>query len=148
MAVLTGIVGLRLSTIDLAEHRLPNRLIIPLFLSLVVVSLAWGQASAVREALAGSVITGVAYVALALMPGQPLGWGDVKFQFGLGWLLGYLEPSLAIMGAAGSFLLGGLSLVPRLMREKTRSKDPVPLGPWMMASTCLVYVVADSLKII
>lgn len=148
MAVLTGIVGLRLSVIDLAEHRLPNRLTIPLFLSLVVVSLAWGQVSAVREALTGSVVTGMAYVALALMPGRPLGWGDVKFQFGLGWLLGYLEPHLAIMGAAGSFLLGGISVVPRLMRERTRSKDPVPLGPWMMASTCLVYVVADSAKII
>ena len=92
MALLTGIAGIRLSVIDLAEHRLPNRLTIPLFFSLAVLSLASGDDSALRGALVGSVVTGVAYWALAVMPGEPLGMGDVKFQFALGWLLGHLEP--------------------------------------------------------
>jgi len=43
MVVLTGVVGLRLSVIDLAEHRIPNRLTLPLFVSLVVVSSVGGD---------------------------------------------------------------------------------------------------------
>ena len=148
MALLTGIVGIRLSVIDLAEHRLPNRLTIPLFFSLAVLSLASGDDSALRGALVGSVVTGVAYWALAVMPGEPLGMGDVKFQFALGWLLGHLEPQLAIVGAAGTIVVGGLSVIPRLWRSKGADENPIPLRPWMMVSTCLVYVVADSVKII
>ena len=148
MVILTGVVGLRLSVIDLAEHRLPNRLTLPLFVSLVMVSLVGGEPDSVRGALVGSVISGVVFLGLAVMPGKPLGMGDVKFQFGLGWMLGYLDPALAVMGAAGSFVVGGLSVIPALMRGGVKAVDPVPLGPWMMVATCCVVVGAESLKII
>ena len=148
MVVLTGVVGLRMSVIDLAEHRLPNRLTLPLFFSLVVVSLVGGEPDSVRGALVGSVISGAVFLGLAVMPGKPLGLGDVKFQFGLGWMLGYLDPALAVMGAAGSFVVGGLSVIPALMRGGVKAVDPVPLGPWMMVATCCVVVGAESLKII
>ena len=148
MVILTGVVGLRLSVIDLAEHRLPNRLTLPLFVSLVMVSLVGGEPDSVRGALVGSVISGVVFLGLAVLPGKPLGLGDVKFQFGLGWMLGYLDPALAVMGAAGSFVVGGLSVIPALMRGGVKAVDPVPLGPWMMVATCCVVVGAESLKII
>ena len=148
MVILTGVVGLRLSVIDLGEQRLPNRLTLPLFFSLVVVSLVGGEPDSVRGALVGSVISGVVFLVLAVMPGKPLGMGDVKFQFGLGWMLGYLDPALAVMGAAGSFVVGGLSVIPALMRGGVKAVDPVPLGPWMMVATCCVVVGAESLKII
>ena len=145
---LTGIVGLRLAVIDLAEHRLPNRLTIPLFSSLVLVSLLGGDFPALRGALLGSMASGLVFLALAMMPGEPLGMGDVKFQFGLGWMLGYGDPAWAMAGAAGSFVLGGVSVIPRLLSHRGEASDPVPLGPWMMVSTCLVVVGAESLKII
>ena len=148
MVVLTGVVGVRLAVIDLAEHRLPNRLTIPLFLSLVVLSIAEGQVAPLQGALMGSVMSGVVFLGLALMPGEPLGMGDVKLQFGLGWMLSYLEPTLALLGAAGSFVVGGLSVLPRLYRQRDVAHHQIPLGPWMMVSTCLVVVGAESLKII
>jgi leader peptidase (prepilin peptidase)/N-methyltransferase len=92
MVVLTGVVGLRLSVIDLAEHRLPNRFTLPLFVSLVVVSSVGGDGASLQGALVGSVVSGVVFLGIAVMPGKPLGMGDVKFQFGLGWMLGYLDP--------------------------------------------------------
>ena len=140
MVILTGVVGLRLSVIDLAEHRLPNRLTLPLFVSLVMVSLVGGEPDSVRGALVGSVISGAVFLGLAVLPGKPLGLGDVKFQFGLGWMLGYLDPALAVMGAAGSFVVGGLSVSSALMRGGVKAVDPVPLGPWMMVATCCVVV--------
>jgi leader peptidase (prepilin peptidase)/N-methyltransferase len=148
MVGLTGVVGLRLSLIDLAEHRLPNRLTIPLFFSLVLVSGVGGDADSFRGAALGSVVTGLVFLGLAVMPGRPLGMGDVKLQFGLGWMLGYFALPLAILGAAGSFVVGGLSVIPTLWRNRGGGTDPVPLGPWMMVSTCLVVVGAESLKII
>ena len=148
MAVLTGVVGLRLAVIDLAEHRLPNRWTIPLFFSLVVVSVSFGDAESFRHAALGSVVTGLAYLGLAVLPGRPLGMGDVKLQFGVGWMLGHEGVSWAIIGAAGSFVVGGLSVLPSLWRNRGETREPVPLGPWMMVSTCLVVVGAESLKII
>jgi leader peptidase (prepilin peptidase)/N-methyltransferase len=148
MVGLTGVVGLRLSFIDLAQHRLPNRLTIPLFLSLVLVTGVGGDADSFRGAALGSVVTGLVFLGLAVMPGRPLGMGDVKLQFGLGWMLGYFAVPLAILGAAGSFVVGGLSVIPELWRNRRGGTDPVPLGPWMMVSTCLVVVGAESLKII
>lgn len=148
MVVLTGVVGLRLAVIDLAEHRLPNRWTIPLFFSLVAVSVSFGEGNSFRGAALGSVVTGLAFLGLAVMPGRPLGMGDVKLQFGLGWMLGYFAVPLAILGAAGSFVVGGLSVIPALWRNRGGGADPVPLGPWMMVSTCLVVVGAETLKII
>ena len=148
MVILTGLVGLRLSVIDLAEHRLPNRLTLPLFVSLVVVSGVGGDSVSLYGALVGSVVSGVVFLGLATMPGKPLGMGDVKFQFSLGWMLGYLDPALAVMGAAGSFVVGGLSVIPQLIWGGGKASDPVPLGPWMMVATCCVVVGAESLKII
>ncbi len=148
MVVLTGLVGLRLSVIDLAEHRLPNRLTLPLFVSLVVVSGVGGDSVSLYGALVGSVVSGVVFLGIAVKPGKPLGMGDVKFQFSLGWMLGYLDPALAVMGAAGSFVVGGLSVIPQLIWNGGKASDPVPLGPWMMVATCCVVVGAESLKII
>ena len=148
MVVLTGVVGLRLSVIDLAEHRLPNRLTLPLFVSLVVVSSVGGDGASLQGALVGSAVSGVVFLGIAVMPGKPLGMGDVKFQFSLGWMLGYLDPALAVMGAAGSFVAGGLSVIPQLIWSGGKASDPVPLGPWMMVATCCVVVGAESLKII
>ena len=148
MVLLTGFVGLRLAVIDLAEHRLPNRWTIPLFFSLVAVSVSFGDGDSFRHAALGSVVTGLAFLGLAVMPGRPLGMGDVKLQFGLGWMLGHGGVSWAIIGAAGSFVVGGLSVLPALWRNRGGKSDPVPLGPWMMVSTCLVVVGAESLKII
>lgn len=140
MALLTGVVGLRLAVIDLAEHRLPNRWTIPLFFSLVVVAVAFGDGDSFRHAALGSVVTGLAFWGLAVMPGRPLGMGDVKLQCGLGWMLGYGGVSWAIIGAAGSFVVGGLSVLPSLWRNRDARRNPVPFGPWMMVSTCLVVV--------
>ena len=140
MVVLTGAVGLRLAVIDLAEHRLPNGWTIPLFFSLVAVSVAFGDGDSFRHAALGSVVTGLAFLGLAVMPGRPLGMGEVKLQCGLGWMLGYGGVSWAIIGAAGSFVVGGLSVLPSLWRNRDARRDPVPFGPWMMVSTCLVVV--------
>lgn len=148
MVILTGVVGLRLSVIDLAEHRLPNRLTLPLFVSLVVASSVGGDSASLHGALVGSVVSGVVFLGIAVMPGKPLGMGDVKFRFSLGWMLGYLDPALAVVGAAGSFVVGGLSVIPQLISSAGKASDPVPLGPWMMVATFCVVVGAESLKII
>ncbi len=148
MVAVIGVVGVRLSVIDLATHRLPNALTYPLWASVVLISLAWGNSAALAGALMGSVLTTLGYGSLACVPGRPLGLGDVKFQASLGWMLGYLSPELAIVGAAGTFVLAGASVLPVLWRERGVQHDPVPLGPWMMLSTCAVVLWAESLKII
>ena len=148
MVLLVGLVGLRLSVIDLAEHRLPDRLTFPLFGSLVTMTLAGGSAESARGALVGSLATGAMLWVLAVIPGKPLGMGDVKFQFSLGWLLGFVDPALALMGVALTFVTGGLSVLPALFRRRAGLSDPIALGPWMMVATCCVALGIGSPKII
>ena len=148
MCVVVGVVGLRLAVVDFASHRLPDRLTKPLFGSVVVIALAWGSVDQLQGALVGSVITGGALAGLACMPGRPLGLGDVKLQCSLGWMLGFFAPELAIVGLAGSFVVGGVAALPALLTHRLSGRDPVPFGPAMVASTCVMVVVAESLKII
>ncbi len=148
MAVLMGVVGLRLAVIDLETHRLPNRLTMPLCAALMVILVAAGDDAALRGALRGSVLTGTAFLGIACLPGRPLGMGDVKLQFSCGWLLGSVSVTLALLGAALSFILGGMAVAPGLLTRRRDSLDAIAFGPWMVASTCVVVVAAQSLKII
>ena len=148
LLLLVGIVGLRLSVIDLQTHRLPDRLTAPLALSAGTVVLGWGTVEGIRSALVASILTGVWWWAMALLPSRPLGMGDVKLQFILGAALGYGGLYWAIFGAAGSFMLGGAYALARMAFNRGSLHAPIAFGPWMVASTLLISLLRESLEII
>ncbi|MEO6116786.1 MAG: A24 family peptidase [Pseudolysinimonas sp.] len=115
--------------VDLAEHRLPNRLVVPALLAGVVgLGVSW-LVSGVPPLV--PLLAGVGYAAvlfvLALFGG--MGMGDVK----LAAALGLASPTLAI--ALGSpllaFLFGGVASVIVLIRRGPRAR--IAFGPFLLA---------------
>jgi leader peptidase (prepilin peptidase)/N-methyltransferase len=113
---------------DLAEHRLPNRLVVPALIAGVAgVGLSWLVSGLTLIPLvAAAVYAGLLFV-FALFGG--MGWGDVKMAAALG----LASPSLAI--ALGSpllaFLLGGIAAVYVLIRRGAKAR--IAFGPFLLA---------------
>lgn len=122
-------VALPLTRIDLAEHRLPNRLVIPAATAgLAGLGVSW-LGSGVPPAV--PLIAGVAYggvlMALALFGG--MGMGDVKLATALG--LASPTAGIAVMSPLLAFLLGGIGAVVVLVRRGRRGR--IAFGPFLLA---------------
>lgn len=146
--VSVGIAGLWLSIIDAREHRLPNLGTG----SLVLVLGALGVWGASRDELAQAIVCAVASSAalaiLAWLPPRALGWGDVKFQVGLGFYLGLFSPVLVILQVVGSFVLGGVIALGAIATRRLGPHDSLAFGPWMFSASILVYFLGRSGEII
>jgi leader peptidase (prepilin peptidase) / N-methyltransferase len=88
-----GVAGVVLAQVDLAVHRLPDRVTVPAYAAvttaLLVDAVALGTWTALlRAGLAGAAAFGLATCAAALSP-RGLGFGDVKLLGLLGLVLGW-----------------------------------------------------------
>lgn len=140
--------GLRLAVIDQQFHRLPDRLTGPL----AALVLGWGivflPTARFSEALGEAALTVSVFALCALMPGRPLGWGDVKLQVGLGFYTAALVPGGAFIQVVLSFILGGITAGVLLIARAVTPREGIPLGPSMVAAAFVVAGVAGSGKII
>ena len=141
-------VGLRLAVIDQEFHRLPDRLTGPL----AALVLGWGivflPTARFGAALAEAALTVAVFALCALMPGRPLGWGDVKLQVGVGFYTAAPLPGGAFIQVVLSFILGGITAGVLLMARAVTPREGIPLGPPMVAAAFVVAGVAGSRKII
>lgn len=135
--VVAALVAPALARIDLAERRLPNALTLPL----LGVALACAIAGAVLGAWAGGAMAlAVVLVLGAMWWFGGMGAGDLKLGTGLALAVAPFEWWLPLGGMAGAFVLGGaVGLV-----AKVRGAASVPFGPWLLASTGVVVVLAAS----
>ncbi|MFD1714761.1 prepilin peptidase [Amnibacterium flavum] len=125
-----------LALIDLDVRRLPNAIVLPLFIVgavlLTTSSVITGDGEALLRAGIGTLVLGGVYLALALAVPGGMGMGDVKLAAVLGLYLAWLGwPQLAV-GAIAAFLLGGLFGVVLLLTRRARRGSSVPFGPWML----------------
>jgi leader peptidase (prepilin peptidase)/N-methyltransferase len=118
-----------LARVDLAEHRLPNRLVIPVLAAGVVgLGVSW-LASGVPPLvplLAAVIYAGVLFV-FALFGG--MGMGDVKLAAALG--LAAPTVTIAVLSPLLAFLLGGVAAVFVLVRRGRKAR--IAFGPFLLA---------------
>jgi leader peptidase (prepilin peptidase)/N-methyltransferase len=115
--------------VDLAEHRLPNRLVVPALLAGVGgLGLNWAVTGdpPIVPLLAAAIYAGVLFV-FALFGG--MGMGDVK----LAAALGLASPALAIavLSPLLAFLIGGVAAVVVLIRRGRGAH--IAFGPFLLA---------------
>jgi leader peptidase (prepilin peptidase)/N-methyltransferase len=122
--------------IDLREHRLPNRLVLPAFpvaflaqLIATIISADWArQLSAVLIALAVGVIgLGANYI-------DTLGMGDVKLATVIALTLGYFNPWLPVIAIGIAFVLAFAVVIVLITLGKVKIGSSVPLGPYLLVS--------------
>jgi leader peptidase (prepilin peptidase)/N-methyltransferase len=127
-ALAVAAVGPPLVRVDLAEHRLPNRMVVPALLAGVVgLALSWlvSGAAPLIPLLAGAIYAGVLFV-LALFGG--MGMGDVKLSAALG--LASPTVATAVFSPLLAFLLGGVIAIIVLIR--TGRGGRIAFGPFLL----------------
>ncbi|PZE37939.1 A24 family peptidase [Curtobacterium sp. MCPF17_031] len=125
-----------LALIDLDTRTLPNRIVLPMYptvaLLLGVTALSTGDWGSLLRAVAGSLVLGGAYLALALTVPRGMGLGDVKLAGVLGLVLAYLGWGPLAVGAFAAFLLGGSFGIGLLLLGRASRSSGIPFGPWML----------------
>lgn len=129
--------GVAAAAVDLHEHRIPNRILVPMIAALATVMLVTAIATGSWWPLGRAAAAGAGGFALfylfAMFTG--LGYGDVKLIGVLAAAAGY--QSMQALGATlilGPLLAGLLGLVLLAVR---RRDDPLPLGPSLLAGAGL-----------
>ena len=131
-----GAVGVALSAIDIATHRLPDKLTLPAYPALVVLlglAAVFGHSGAalVRALLGGVALTCVYFVLAVLRPGQ-LGAGDVKLAGLTGLALAWPGWPVLVLGAALGFAASAVVSLGLLAARRVGLRDSICFGPFML----------------
>ncbi|MFF4097921.1 prepilin peptidase [Streptomyces sp. NPDC001903] len=128
---------LLLAVVDLAVHRLPDVLTLPLAAVLAAglgaAALAPGAAGSWTGALAGGGALAGTYLLLFLLNPAGLGFGDVKLALALGVTLGWYGWGVWAVGAFLGFLYGALYGLALVLRGSAGRRTAFPFGPFMAA---------------
>lgn len=123
-----------LARTDIREHRLPNRLTLPLlpvalFGQLLAAGLGddWSRLGA---SLGWAVVAFV--VGLGINRVGTLGMGDVKLITGMSLSLGWFSPVAPLLALAAAFALATLVVLFLFATRKARMGSSIALGPYLL----------------
>ncbi len=126
-----ALVGVVLVFVDLAVHRLPDRLTLTAFGGAAVI-FAFANLAHFAWALLGSVALSGLYLLLALANPAGMGLGDVKLGLSLGLALGWFGWLAVVYGAGAGFVFSGIFAVAMLLSRRLTRKDSIAHGPFML----------------
>lgn len=140
--VALALAGAALVVIDVQCHRLPNRLVLPLFVAealLLTLAAAIGHdwSRLLRAAEGGAAVYAVLF-ALAFASPRSFGMGDVKLGGLLGGYLGWFGWVYVYYGIFAGFLLGAVLAVALLATRRASMKTAVPFGPMLVVGPLIV----------
>jgi leader peptidase (prepilin peptidase)/N-methyltransferase len=131
-----AVLGVVLACVDVAVHRLPDRLTLSTFAGAVVLlglaAAGDGDPARLGWALVNALGMAGCYLLLVLVHPAGMGLGDGKLALGLGVALGWYGWFATVVGAAAGFLLAGLVAAGLLMLARVGRKDQIPHGPFML----------------
>jgi len=132
-----AVAGTGLAFIDLAVHRLPNRLTLPMFaitlalLGTAAVSLH--RPAAIAAALAGAATSAGVHLLLAIVAGG--GVGDAKLALSTGAVLGWHGWTTALVGVVAGLALTALVALALVLTGRRKRGDHIAHGPGMLAAS-------------
>lgn len=125
-----------LAVIDLREHRLPNRLVLPAYpiallsqLVATMLSMDWA-----RFVFAFLCCLSVLVIGIAANYFDVLGMGDVKLAGALALVLGYFNLYLPIVAIGLAFVLAFGVIIVLMFKGKVKIGTSIPLGPYLLLS--------------
>ena len=130
-------VSVALALIDIAVHRLPDRIIVPSYIVGVVLlgaaSVLSGDGERALRAGIAMIALAAAYFLMALVYPGGMGLGDVKLAGLIGLYLGFTGWGALAVGAISAFILAGIFAGVLIATGKATRKSGIPFGPWMLA---------------
>jgi leader peptidase (prepilin peptidase)/N-methyltransferase len=134
-----------LAVIDLETYLLPNRIVYPLTVAMLVLLplglLADDDLGAYGRGLLGGVIAFAAFFVVHLVSPRGMGFGDVKLSFTLGLALGCVGWGEVVLGLFLGFFYGaliGIVLIATRLRSRNQA---VPFGPFLAAGAITALLV-------
>jgi leader peptidase (prepilin peptidase)/N-methyltransferase len=125
-----------LSRHDLERRTIPNRIVLPAWLVVLVVRVALDP-DRWAEWLVASVAAGAFFLVFALAKPGALGLGDVKLALLIGALLGWDVIPALLIGTLGSAAVA----IALLIREGGAArKRTIPLGPFLAAGAIVTVL--------
>lgn len=121
-----------LSAIDYQQHRLPNRIVVPLAAAVTVAVVAGGLGSEDLARSGRALLFGLAasgFLMLGNLLGG-LGMGDVKYAFPLAAALGWFGTQPVLTWAFTTAAIGGLAGLAVIVSGQGR-RYRIPYGPFM-----------------
>ncbi|MBB5938191.1 prepilin peptidase [Streptomyces zagrosensis] len=125
-----------LAGVDLAVHRLPDVLTLPMAGGSVALlggaALLPGTAGSWSRAVFGGLALGGAYFVLFLINPNGMGFGDVKLALTAGVALGWYGWDVLFLGAFTGLLLGAFYGVALVLTRRAGRKAAMAFGPFMI----------------
>jgi leader peptidase (prepilin peptidase)/N-methyltransferase len=135
-----------LGAVDLASHRLPDRVTFPAYVvcgaALLVDAAVLGSWTALVRALLAAAAAFAVSAAAAAVAREGLGFGDVKLLGLLGLLLGWAGWGVLLAGVFLGLLTGALAALALLAGRRAGWRTPVPFGPPLLVGAVLALAVA------
>ncbi|ALJ20842.1 prepilin peptidase [Microbacterium sp. No. 7] len=131
-----AVVGVVLSVVDVRTHRLPNRIVLPMYPALAVLltlaCLLGAPWSSLGRAAAGGALS-FAFFWVLWRCGGGIGGGDVKLAGVLGAAAAWVAAEALAIGVLSAFVLGGVFSLALLALRRARRGTAVPFGPFLVA---------------
>lgn len=136
--------GVALAFIDVAVHRLPDRLTLTGYAGALVLlgaaAVTTGRLGAFGLAVVYGLGMALCYLALVLAYPSGMGLGDVKLALALGVVLGWFGGAATVLGTAAGFLFAGGYAAVLLASRRAGRKDTIAHGPFMLAGALTAIV--------
>ncbi|MCL4354620.1 prepilin peptidase [Patescibacteria group bacterium] len=129
-------------TTDIKYGIIPDKVLIVLTVVLIIFKLVFMQQIFINNLLSG-VGAFVFFLALYYATKEKgMGFGDVKFAFIIGFLVGFPNVITALYMA---FLTGAFTSIILILLGKKRYSNAVPFGPFLSGSLFVVYLWGDKI---
>lgn len=140
------VVAWPLSRIDIAEHRLPNRLVLPAFPITVAGMLAGSIIAGGWLQLAFALLSAIVAFAIGLLVNHfgSLGMGDVKLISATTLALAWFDPVAPLIALVLGFVLAAAVIFIQLLRGRTNLTNAIALGPYLLVGFVLTQILTWS----
>jgi leader peptidase (prepilin peptidase)/N-methyltransferase len=135
-----------LSAIDLAVHKLPDRILGPAAVTTIgllgLAEIHAGTWHGIARALTAALLLAVVFLVVAIAAGGSFGLGDVKLLALSGLYLGYLGWRQVVVGLFATFVAAAVVGVGIAIRTRRLAGSPVVLGPAILGGTLLSLLIS------
>lgn len=137
--------GIALALIDLDVRRLPDVVVLPLYVALGALLAVGGDGEALLRAAQGAAALLGFFLLVAVAAPGAMGFGDVKLAGVIGGITAYLSWGTLLTGAFAAFLLGAAVGVLLLALGRAGRRTAVPFGPFMLVGAAAAILGAGGL---
>lgn len=133
-----------LSAVDIAVHRLPDRLLLPATVAcgllLVAAAVHTHDGQAPLRAVTAAGVSFALFLALALVTGQ-MGFGDCKAAALCGLILGYQGWSRVLLSFLAAFIMAAVYITVKSVVHRVHTNRFLPFGPFLFAGAIILILV-------